>query len=93
MGKSIIGRRVCVQVGGEPPKVDDAIVGDDVSVYVPSGDTDKRMGIIYKEINLETVMKYFVDGFDQDVSSYEWFCDAAKRKVIFKLYYVEPEEG
>lgn len=64
MGKRIIGRRVRVQLGGEPPEDDDAIVGDDVSVYVPSEDVGK-----YDSITGEKVEVRIGAGVDQIVQT------------------------
>lgn len=50
--KDIIGKRVRVQIGGEPPKDDDAIVGDDVSVYVPSEDVGKYDSITGEKVEV-----------------------------------------
>jgi hypothetical protein len=52
MGKRIIGKRVRVQLGGQPPEDDDAIVGDDVSVYVPSEDLGKYDSITGERVEI-----------------------------------------
>jgi hypothetical protein len=44
----------------------------------------------YLEYDLETVMRYFIDGFEPPegravLGSPEWFVDPSKRKVIFRL--------
>jgi hypothetical protein len=41
MKKDLIGKRVRVQIGGEPPKDDDAIVGEETTVIVPTKDLHK----------------------------------------------------
>ena len=52
MGKHLIGKRVRVQIGGEPPKDDDAIVGEDTTVHVPSEDVKKYDSIVGAKVEL-----------------------------------------
>ena len=52
MGKDLIGKRVRVQIGGEPPKDDGAIVGQDTTVHVPSGDVHKYDSIVGEKVEL-----------------------------------------
>lgn len=59
-------------------------------------DMNGEMRIVYHHVDLGTVIEYFVNGFDRDVWDYEWFCDTAKGKVIFRLFVEEnktEEEG
>ena len=46
----------------------------------------------YQEMNLDDVMKYFVDAFSQKVEAYEYFVDQHKGKVVFKLFIEEKED-
>lgn len=53
--------------------------------------------IIYRDIDLDVVMKYFADGFEaargKEISdNTTWFIDPVKNRAIFKLY-VQPKEG
>lgn len=41
--------------------------------------------VIYKEEDLDRVMSYFVRDYSAKLINYEWFLDAAKNKVVFKL--------
>jgi len=50
--KGLVGKRVRLQIGGEPPKEDDEIVGDDVSVYVSSEDVDKYDSITGEKVEV-----------------------------------------
>jgi len=50
--KSLVGKRVRLQIGGEPPKEDDEIVGDDVSVYVSSEDVDRYDSITAEKVEV-----------------------------------------
>jgi len=52
MGKDLIGKRVRVQIGGEPPKDDDAIVGEDTTVHVRSEDVHKYGSIVGEKVEL-----------------------------------------
>ena len=52
MGKDLIGKRVRVQIGGEPPKDDGSIVGEDTTVHVPSEDVNKYDSIVGEKIEL-----------------------------------------
>lgn len=52
MGKDIIGKRIRVQIGGKPPEDDDAIVGEDTTVYVPSEEVYKYDSIIGEKVEL-----------------------------------------
>ena len=52
MGKDFIGKRVRVQIGGDPPLPDDAVVGEDISVHVPAEDVGKYDTIIGDKIEL-----------------------------------------
>jgi hypothetical protein len=53
-----------------------------------------KQRIEYQEISLEDIMRYFVEGFqpkgnDEQVLNYDWFLDAQKGKVIFRLFIGE----
>lgn len=52
-----------------------------------------KLKIEYQEISLEDVIRYFADGFKVKIEQYEWFLDAQKGKVIFKLYVESIEEN
>jgi len=53
MAKKIIGKRITLQIGGEPPKNDDdAIVGQDVTVHVPEKDLGKYDHIVGEQVEL-----------------------------------------
>ena len=52
MKKDLIGKRVRVQIGGEPPKDDGAIVGEDTMVCVPSEDVNKYDSIVGEKVEL-----------------------------------------
>lgn len=49
-----------------------------------------KLEIKYQEVELNTIIQYFVDGYDRyegsKVSSADAFIDTAKGKVILKLY-------
>lgn len=47
------------------------------------------MKIIYQEHCLDEVLKFFSDRFRAKIHKVENFVDAAKNKVIFKLYVEE----
>lgn len=53
--KHIIGKRVRVQIGGEPPEEEenDAVVGDDVSVHVSAEDVGKYGSIVGERVELK----------------------------------------
>jgi predicted nucleic acid-binding Zn ribbon protein len=56
MAKKIIGKRITLQIGGEPPKKDDdAIVGQDVTVHVPEKDLGKYNHIVGEQVELRIV--------------------------------------
>lgn len=46
----------------------------------------KETEIIYQEEELDTVMGYFVKGYEIKLNGHEYFLDAAKNKVVFKLF-------
>lgn len=46
----------------------------------------KETTIIYQEEDLDTVMGYFVKGYEIETLKTEWFLDPIKNKVIFKLF-------
>jgi hypothetical protein len=49
----IIGKRVRVQIGGEPPKPDhNVIIGDDTLVHVPESDAGKYSNIIGEKVEV-----------------------------------------
>lgn len=54
---------------------------------------ETKMEIIHQEFNLDSVIKYFVDGFNRDIWNYEYFCDISKGKVILKLYIETTNEA
>jgi hypothetical protein len=45
----------------------------------------KDTQIIYQEEDLDLVMSYFVKDYNTKFIDFEWFLDAAKNKVVFKL--------
>lgn len=40
---------------------------------------------IYQEEDLDFVMAYFVKAYEAKIIDTEWFLDAAKNRVVFKL--------
>ena len=54
MAKNLIGKRVRVQIGGNPPKDDDSdtIIGQDTTVYVPESEMHKYDKIVGEEISV-----------------------------------------
>lgn len=53
MAKEFIGKRVRVQIGGEPPKDDgNAIVGQDITVHVPESELGKYDSIVGEKIEV-----------------------------------------
>ena len=52
MGKDFIGKRVRVQIGGDAPLPDDAVVGEDILVHVPAEDVGKYDSIIGDKVEL-----------------------------------------
>lgn len=81
--KDVIGKRVRVQLGGEPPKEDDAIVGDDVSVYVPSEDVGKYDSITGKKV--EVRIGGDVDQIVQEIMSTAQTSQVDKRDEIVAI--------
>ena len=41
--------------------------------------------IIYQEEDLDDVINYFAIAYESKIIDYEWFLDAAKNRVVFKL--------
>jgi hypothetical protein len=41
--------------------------------------------IKYQEVDVKTVMNYYVDGFKVPVECLDYFIDPVKGKIIFKL--------
>ena len=81
--KNIIGKRVRVQLGGEPPKDDDAIVGDDVSVYVSSADAGKYDSITGEKV--EVRIGGDVDQIVQEIMSTAQSSQAERRDEIVAI--------
>ncbi len=52
-----------------------------------------KLEIQYKEESLKDVMGYFWKGYPGDVKNCEWFIDAAKGIVVFKLYVNKPTKS
>lgn len=53
MGKDFIGKRIRVKIGGDPPpEDDDAVVGEDITVHVPSEDVGKYDNIVGEKVEL-----------------------------------------
>ena len=53
------------------------------------------MKIEYKDVPLDTVLRYFADGFkttkgQQNITMSNAFVDTSKRRVIFELYVDDP---
>ncbi len=83
MGKKLIGKRVRVQVGGEPPPPDDAIVGEDISVHVPEEDVEKYSSIIGEKVEL--VAGGEVDSVVRDIRDSISRSDDARRDEIIAV--------
>lgn len=50
------------------------------------------MKIEYQDLDADYVMAYFAKGFKCKLSRHEWFYDAKKNRVIFKLYVLEEKD-
>lgn len=48
-----------------------------------------KLKVEYQEWDLTSVMEYFIEGFDQKSTGYEYFIDTDKKKVVFKLFVEE----
>jgi len=72
-----------VQVGGEPPPPDDAIVGEDISVHVPEEDVEKYSSIIGEKVEL--VAGGEVDSVVRDIRDSISRSDDARRDEIIAV--------
>ena len=45
-----------------------------------------ELRIEHAVVDLDTVMRYFVEGYKTKPEHAEWFVDTAKGKVIFRLF-------
>jgi hypothetical protein len=52
----------------------------------------ERIKIQWQQVELDSVIDYYVKGFGVEISNYEFYIDPVKKKVIFKLY-IEGKEG
>lgn len=50
------------------------------------------MNIEYVEVDEASIMQFFVDAFNAKIAKHEYFYDANKGIVVFKLY-IEDEAG
>lgn len=50
--------------------------------------SSERVNIHYQEASLDAVVRFYVKGFDPAtiIEEHEYFIDAAKGKIILKLY-------
>lgn len=81
--KDIIGKRVRVQIGGKPPKKDDAIVGEDVIVHIPSEDVGKYDSITGEKI--EVRIGSDVDQIVQEIMSTVQSSQVERRDEIIAI--------
>lgn len=51
--------------------------------------TTPKTKIIYQEHDLDDVMNYFAISFQAKIIDYDYFLDATKNKVVFKLVVKE----
>jgi len=84
MGKrNVIGKRIRVKLGGEPPKEDDAIVGDDVTVHISSEDLGRYDSIIGEKIEVRAGGD--VDQIVQEIMSTAQASQIEKRDEIVPM--------
>lgn len=81
--KDIIGQRTRVQIGGKPPKEDDAIVGEDVIVYVSSDAVGEYGSITGKKIEVRVGSD--VDEIVQEIMSTVQSSQAERRDEIVAI--------
>lgn len=48
--------------------------------------TAPKMEIQWTEVSAQAVMEHFAKDYERPVGSFEWFFDAAKGRVVFRLY-------
>ncbi len=82
MGKEFIGKRIRLQIGGEPSKDDgDKIIGQDVSVHVPADEIGNYSCITGEKVEL--VLGRNVDDVVRDImSAIERSAEVRKAEVV-----------